>query len=149
MIIKFPQKVLLWASGYETSKVVFSLQEKCNTAPHCLGGENEWINPFESPSKECPYGFDLRKECIEHRNRAALEAALFTPKEAKLLTKFLGAMGYSVREEQIDTSKYPLPILKSHGHVGSEYDVDLIKSPVGQLILIRENISKGMRHGTS
>lgn len=140
-IIRFPQKILVWADGFEISKVINSLQGKCPTAPFCNEGIE--LSIYECARIDCPYEFDFVKDCIEYRNQAALELALFNYSEAKLLKKFLNSLGYiSIVEEDIDVTQKPHHILMAHGILDENYERELLKTPVGPVIMVRHNRPK-------
>ncbi len=152
-------RVLLWAREgrdllpYEVSKVVNNpLQGRCDTAPYCPGERESdqpfngpaWIDPNATPSPACPYAFSNRGDCLAHRNRAALEAALFSPAEARMARRLLEALGYNVFEEAIDVTQTCLPdgesrILDAHSYIGPSHQVKLFSSPhSGQIVLVRD-----------
>lgn len=149
-------RILLWAhdrSGepFEVSKVVsHPVQPKCPSAPRCpedviadglfAGSSNPtWVDPTERPAGHCPYAFEVRGECLQHRNQVALERALFRPSEIELTRRVLQAVGYDVVEESVDPTREPARILKAHGHVGSQHQVRLLRSPsAGAIVLVRQ-----------
>lgn len=147
-------RVRLWAgrpgeSPFEVTKVVgHPLQPLCAAAPRCPTPEGErfsfrpafsWIDPLEAPSVECPYRFELRGDCLTHRNQLALEAALFDPHELDLTRRLLEAVGFEVHEDPVDPVA-DNTILLAHGHLGPSYEVRLMHSPVaGPIVLVREH----------
>jgi hypothetical protein len=150
-------RVLLWAreghhaaprEAFEVSKVVDQLlQPKCQTAPSCpssagspFQAQPTWIDPDEPPAGDCAYGFRLRGQCLLHRNRRALEAALFQIGEAARARRWLQSLGYLVHEEVVD----PLDgagearILSAHSNLGEGDEVRVVPAPGGgRLVLVR------------
>lgn len=148
-------RILLWAHErgsdvpYEVSKVVQQpLQPRCPTAPRCpdeaasspatLKGKGSlWLDPQERPRGSCAYTFGTRGECLQTRNQLALEAALFKPGEVLLTRRLLEALGFTVEEEAVDTTRDPR-ILEAHGPIGQRHQVRLLRSPsAGQIVLVR------------
>ena len=145
-------RVLLWAhddasdAGFEVSKAVTrSLQARCPTAPACPSEPLDpfsgpaWIDPDEGPRDPCPYAFRRRGQCLLHRNREALEAALLTCGEARRATRLLTALGYRVRAEGIDPSGRGNPrILLAHSALDDTDEVRVLPAPGGgRLVLVR------------
>jgi hypothetical protein len=162
-------RVLLWAREglealpFEVSKVVNApLQGRCDTAPYCPGERESdqpfngpaWIDPTATPPAACPYMFSNRGDCLTHRNRAALEAALFSPGEARMARRLLEALGYNVREEAIDVTEASHPdgesrILDAHSYIGPSHQVKLFSSPhSGQIVLVRDLANARSRDDT-
>ena len=143
---------LIWATprgeqiSYEVSKAVNSpLQSRCKTAPLCPGetpqdGLPGWIQPNGAPVGACPYDYATRGQCISDRNIEALVAALFLPAEARLVSNYLSALGYNVREEEfppecLDGTR----ILNAHARIGSSHEVRVMGAPnVGEIVLVRD-----------
>ncbi len=143
---------LIWATprgeqiSYEVSKAVNApLQARCKTAPLCPGespqdGLPGWIQPNGAPVGPCPYDYATRGQCISDRNIEALVAALFLPAEARLVSNYLSALGYNVREEEfppecLDGTR----ILNAHARIGSSHEVRVMGAPnVGEIVLVRD-----------
>lgn len=154
-------RVLLWArerneEPFEVSKIVsYPVQPRCPSAPRCPGEAPEtpfenrrpaWVDPTQPPAGRCPYAFEVRGECLQHRNQVALELALFRPGEVPLTRSLLEAVGYSVEEESIDPTQEPSRILRAHGHVGPNHQVRLFRSPsAGSIVLVRELCASSRR----
>jgi hypothetical protein len=143
---------LIWATprgekiAYEVSKAVNApLQAKCKTAPLCPGespsdGLPGWIQPGGAPVGACPYDYETRGQCISDRNIEALVAALFLPAEARLVTNYLSALGYNVREEEVPAESLDgARILNAHGRIGGSHEVRVMGAPhVGEIVLVRD-----------
>lgn len=158
-------RVLLWAHErgsdvpYEVSKVVQQpLQPRCPTAPRCpdeaasasasLKSKGSlWLDPQERPRGSCAYTFGTRGECLQARNQLALEAALFKPGEVVLTRRLLEALGFTVEEEAVDTTRDPR-ILEAHGPIGQRHQVRLLRSPsAGQIVLVRRLPTRAAQPG--
>ncbi|MEZ0227104.1 MAG: hypothetical protein ACAI25_00645 [Planctomycetota bacterium] len=67
-------------------------------------------------------------------------AALFLPAEARLVSNYLSALGYNVREEEfppecLDGTR----ILNAHARIGSSHEVRVMGAPnVGEIVLVRD-----------
>ena len=145
-------RLLLWATprgqklAYEVSKAVNTpLQAKCKTAPLCPGespqdGLPGWIQPNGAPVGACPYHYETRGECISDRNVEALVAALFLPAEARLVSNYLNALGYNVREEEFPPESLDgARILNAHARISSSHEVRVMGAPgVGEIVLVRD-----------
>ena len=147
-------RVLLWAherggcEPFEVSKVVDGpLQERCESAPRCPGEADDeedeqglWVDPLERPAGVCAYAFPHRGACLGHRNQIALERALFLPAEVQLTRRLLESLGYSVREESVDSTRANPRVLLAHGSVrAASHQVKLLKSPsAGSIVLVRK-----------
>jgi hypothetical protein len=143
---------LLWATpradatAYEVSKAVnVPLQAKCKTAPLCPGESPQdtlpgWIQPNGAPVGACPYDYETRGQCISDRNIEALVAALFSPAEARLVSNYLTALGYNVREEEFRPESLDgTRILNAHARIGSSHEVRVMGAPgVGEIVLVRD-----------
>jgi hypothetical protein len=143
---------LIWASprgerlSYEVSKAVnVPLQSRCKTAPLCPGespqdGLPGWIQPNGAPVGACPYDYATRGQCISDRNIEALIAALFLPAEARLVSNYLSALGYNVREEEFPPESLDgTRILNAHARIGSSHEVRVLGAPnVGEIVLVRD-----------
>lgn len=150
-------RVLLWAhdeasdQGFEVSKAVTRpLQARCTSAPSCPSEPFDpfsgpaWIDPDEPPLDPCPYGFRRRGQCLLHRNREALEAALFQIGEARRAARLLTALGYAVREEAIDPlgGARETRILWAHSALHDGDEVRVLPGPAGmRLVLVRPHRS--------
>lgn len=147
-------RVLLWAyerggsEPFEVSKVVEGpLQDRCESAPRCPGESDPqadeqglWVDPQEEPAGACAYAFPHRGACLGHRNQIALERALFRPTEVPLTRRLLESLGYSVREEGVDSTRPNPRVLIAHGSVrATSHQVKLLKSPsAGSIVLVRQ-----------
>ena len=145
-------RLLLWATprgqklAYEVSKAVNApLQVKCKTAPLCPGespqdGLPGWIQPNGAPVGACPYHYETRGECISDRNIEALVAALFLPAEARLVSNYMNALGYNVREEEFPPESLDgARILNAHARISSSHEVRVMGAPgVGEIVLVRD-----------
>jgi len=143
---------LIWATPrgeripYEVSKAVNApLQARCKTAPLCPGespqdGLPGWIQPNGAPVGPCPYDYETRGQCISDRNIEALVAALFLPAEARLVSNYLSALGYNVREEEVPPESLDgARILNAHGRIGGSHEVRVMGAPhVGEIVLVRD-----------
>ncbi len=140
-------RALLWArergsgASYEVSKGVDRpLQARCASAPRCPGDAERdpaWVDPAEEAPAGCPYAFHDRGECLEHRNRQALEAALFTPSEARRTRGLLEALGYEVEEEAVEPALDDR-ILAAHRAPTPGRQVRVLGGPGGAaLVLVR------------
>lgn len=142
---------LIWAIPrgetlrYEVSKAVNTpLQARCKTAPLCPGespkdGLPGWIQPNGAPVGACPYDYATRGQCISDRNIEALVAALFLPAEARLVSNYLSALGYNVREEELPADSLDgTRILNAHARIGNSHEVRVMGAPsVGEIVLVR------------
>ena len=145
-------RLLLWAKPrgdsleYEVSKAVNApLQARCKTAPLCPGespqdGLPGWIQPNGAPVGPCPYDYATRGQCISDRNIEALVAALFLPAEARLVSNYLNALGYNVREEEFSPENLDgTRILNAHARIGSTHEVRVMGAPgAGEIVLVRD-----------
>jgi len=143
---------LLWArqgdagNPFEVSRVVDGpLQAQCPTAPRCPAEEEPfarraaWIDPHEAPPADCPYAFELRGDCLRHRNQVALEAALFRPGEVDPVRRLLEALGFDVGVEGVDPLSGETRILDAHGYIDHTHEVRLLRAPGGgQIVLVRD-----------
>lgn len=140
-------RVLIWArergangAAFEASRAVEGpLLPRCASAPRCPGSKGP-IDPDAIPPSSCPYAFSRVGECVEHRNRRALEAGLFRPEEARLARRLLEAVGYEVEVEAVD----PLAgdagrILRAHRPLSQKSDVRVFQAPYGgRIVLVRD-----------
>lgn len=147
-------RVLIWArergangAAYEASRAVEGpLLSRCPSAPRCPGAKGP-IDPDAAAPRTCPYSFPRVGECVEHRNRKALEAGLFLPEEARLARRLLEAVGYEVELESVD----PLlddagRILKAHRPLSQKSDVRVFQAPYGgRIVLVRDTQDAGKR----
>lgn len=145
-------RLLIWATprgeklSYEVSKAVNApLQVKCKSAPLCPGespqdGLPGWIQPNGAPVGPCPYDYETRGQCISDRNIEALLAALFLPQEARLVSNYLSALGYNVREEEFPPESLDgARILNAHARIGASHEVRVMGAPgVGEIVLVRD-----------
>jgi hypothetical protein len=145
-------RLLIWACprgenlAYEVSKAVNApLQSRCKSAPLCPGespqdGLPGWIQPNGAPVGPCPYDYETRGQCISDRNIEALVAALFLPAEARLVSNYLNALGYNVREEEFPPESLDgTRILNAHARIGSSHEVRVMGAPgVGEIVLVRD-----------
>lgn len=147
-------RVVLWAteagSGhppFEVSRAVEGpLLERCPSAPRCPDGRPEKALERHAPAAgECPYAFTQVGECVEHRNRRALEAALFRPHEAQLARRLLEAVGYRVEVEAVDPLEADAGrILRAHRPLSRRSEVRVLSAPFGgRLVLVRDGEREG------
>ena len=147
-------RVVLWATErgssnppFEVSRAVEGpLLERCQTAPRCPDGRQEKALDRDAPAAcNCPYEFQQVGECVEHRNRRALEAALFRPHESQLAKRLLEAVGYKVESEPVDPLQADAGrILRAHRPLSRRSEVRVLTAPFGgRLVLVRDGEREG------